>query len=118
MKKILIVDDDKDLLFGLRALLTNKGYEIKTISDGDLAPKALVSFAPDLIVLDVHMGKSDGRQICLELKSNAETRHIPILMISADEEGPEISRNYRADDFIAKPLSLVSLYNKVESLIA
>ena len=116
MKKILIIDDDQDLLYGLTALLTNKGYKIKTIAYGHEAPKASINFDPDVILLDVHLADSDGRDICHALKSNSKTKHIPILMISADVEVKEITADCPADAFMAKPLSLISLYNKLESL--
>lgn len=118
MKKILIVDDDKDLLFGLKALLTNRGYTIKTIEDGRSASDTTLKFNPDLILLDVHLADTDGIEICYELKNNSRTRHIPILMISADSEDKEVIESCPADAFMAKPLSLISLYKKVDSLTA
>ena len=118
MKKILIVDDDKDLLVGLNALLTNKGYKIKTIAEGLSASDMTQNFNPDLILLDVHLADSDGIQICFELKNNSRTRHIPILMISADSEDGEVIDHCPADGFMAKPLSLLSLYKTVESMTA
>lgn len=118
MKKILIVDDDKDLLYGLKALLTNKGYKIKTIEEGLSAPDTTERFHPDLIMLDVHLADSDGIQICFELKTNSKTKHIPILMISADSEDRAVIDGCPADGFMAKPLSLISLYKKVETMTA
>ena len=118
MKKILIVDDDKDLLFGLKALLTNRGYSIKTIDNGLSASDTTITFNPDLIMLDVHLADADGIKICFELKNNSRTRHIPILMISADTDDREVIECCPADAFMAKPLSLISLYNKVEIMTA
>jgi DNA-binding response OmpR family regulator len=118
MKKILIIDDDKDLLFGLKALLTNKGYEIKTIQDGLSAPNITLNFNPDLILLDVHLADADGRQICQLLKNNKETKHIPILMISADVDDVDVIDGCHAEAFMAKPLSIKSLYINVEMLTA
>jgi two-component system, OmpR family, phosphate regulon response regulator PhoB len=118
MKKILIVDDDRDLLYGLNALLTNRGYSIKTIADGLSASDTTLNFNPDLIMLDVHLADSDGIKICFELKNNSRTSHIPILMISADSEDKEVIECCPADGFMAKPLSLISLYKKVESMTA
>jgi len=118
MKKILIIDDDKDLLYGLNAILKNKGYEIKTLADGTLARGAVKNFIPDVILLDVNLAKVDGRDICKEFKHNDQTSHIPILMISADSEAGEVMNKCPADAFMAKPLSLILLYNKIESLIA
>jgi len=116
MKKLLIIDDDKDLLKVLNALLVNKGYEIKTLSDGAKATAVVPDFRPDLIVLDVHLVNIDGRDICYQLKHNTDTKDIPILMISADTDIKEIINKCPANDFIGKPLNLASLYDKIESM--
>jgi DNA-binding response OmpR family regulator len=118
MKKVLIVDDDKDLLFGLAALLTNKGYRILTVDDGNQAPYTTMAFHPDVIILDVHMPNADGLTICESLKSNSMTSHIPILMISADAEIRDIMPNCHADAFMSKPLRLISLYQHLEEWTA
>ncbi|MFI5152969.1 MAG: PleD family two-component system response regulator [Chitinophagales bacterium] len=118
MKRILIVDDDKDLLYGLTALLTNKGYKIKTIEDGRQTQWITKDFTPDIILLDLHLNHSDGREICFQLKRDFRTSHIPILMISGDSEAKDIMNECPADAFMAKPLSLISLYNKLEAMTA
>ena len=116
MKKILIVDDDKDLLYNLKALLTNKGYQIKTIEDGSKALPVSEVFCPDVILMDVHIDKVDGREICKMLKHNQSTSHIPVIMISADAVKKDIIETYQADDFMEKPFSLRILYSKLESI--
>jgi DNA-binding response OmpR family regulator len=118
MKKILIIDDDQDLLFGLTALLTNKGYKIKTISEGHNAPDEILNFYPDVILLDLHLKDTDGRLVCRELKSNSKTKNIPILMISSDTDLAKIAADCPADAIMEKPLVLITLYNQLESLIA
>ncbi len=118
MKRILIIDDDPDLLNGLRALLTNKGYMTKILQDGNLTVGETEFFHPDIILMDVHIGQVDGREICLQLKHNKKTKHIPVIMISADANQHEIISKYEADDFMEKPFSLRILYSKLESLTA
>jgi DNA-binding response OmpR family regulator len=86
MKKILIVDDDSDLLFGLNALLTNKGYEIRTLDEGGTAIPVIQEFHPDIILLDVNLPGMDGRKICKLIKHNSTTMHIPVIMISANAD--------------------------------
>jgi DNA-binding response OmpR family regulator len=117
-KKILIVDDDKDLLFGLKALLTNKGYNIRIIEDGKEALNMTETFRPDVILMDVHIADVDGREVCWQLKHNAATRHIPVIMISADSVKNEVMNKYNADDFMEKPFSLRTLYSKIQMLTA
>ena len=116
MKRILIVDDDKDLLYGLTALLTNKGYKIKTVDDGRMASWITKDFTPDLILLDLNFPNADGKDICHRLKEDSKTRHIPILMISGDSEAKDALIDCPVDAFMAKPLNLVCLYNKLEAL--
>jgi DNA-binding response OmpR family regulator len=118
MKKVLIVDDDRDLLLGLKTLLSYKGYNIRTTENGSLAPKITLTFRPDIIILDVHLRDSDGCTICNSLKSDVSTSHIPILMISADAEMKEIMNGCRADGFLPKPIRLVSLFCQLENLTA
>jgi DNA-binding response OmpR family regulator len=118
MKKILIVDDDSDLLYGLNALLTNKGYKIKTLDEGSTAIPVIEEFHPDIILLDVNLPGMDGRKICRLIKHNSMTMHIPIIMISANTEREDVTEVCDADDFMGKPFSLRSLYSKIETLTA
>jgi DNA-binding response OmpR family regulator len=118
MKKVLIIDDDKDLLNGLKALLSNKGYNIQTVSEGASALPATRDFRPDAIILDVHMPDLGGKEICQQLKQNKATRKIPIIMISADSDERDILKNCPADEFLEKPFSLRMLYSKLEALTA
>ena len=118
MKKILIVDDDEDLLYGLTALLTNKGYKIKTVAEGREVPNAMLTFFPDVILLDLHLKDGDGRQLCHALKGNNRTKNIPILMISSDTQLAEIVADCPVDATMEKPITLINLYNKLESLTA
>ena len=117
MKRILIVDDDKDLLFGLTSLLINKGYKVRTLEQGQLVLQEIKAFHPDLILLDVHLKDTNGREICQMLKQNFTTRNIPVILISGDKEKPDNGDTSGADLFLQKPFSLRILYAKLESLI-
>jgi len=116
MKKVLIIDDDLDLLYGLTALLTNKGYKIKTISEGSEVSKATINFFPDVILLDLHLKDTDGRKLCMELKSNSKTKNIPILMISSDIDLATKVAGFPVEATMEKPITLINLYNKLEAL--
>jgi two-component system OmpR family response regulator len=118
MKKILIVDDDSDLLFGLNALLTNKGYEIRTLDEGGTAIPVIQEFHPDIILLDVNLPGMDARKICKLIKHNSPPMHTPVIMISANADRKDVTEVWEADDFMGKPFSLRSLYSKIETLIA
>src|SRR3954463_15797157 len=82
---ILVVDDDPGILDALRFLFEEEGYQVQTSEKGDYAEALHEDNGglPDLIVLDVLLSGKDGREICRKLKSRADTRHIPIVMISA-----------------------------------
>jgi DNA-binding response OmpR family regulator len=108
-KKILIVEDDTDILQLLKALLTSAGYQVKgtlTCSEG---LELFYSFQPDLVLLDINVGNEDGRQVCIEIRSQANYQHIPVVMISANEHDLQNYREYGANDFLKKPFTLSTL---------
>ncbi|PWU02861.1 MAG: hypothetical protein C5B52_04445 [Bacteroidetes bacterium] len=118
MKKVLIIDDDKDFLYCLKAILKHKGYDTEVIEDGTQARKVTLNFGPDVIVLDVHLDVVDGRDVCRALKANEQTKSIPIIMISANNEKKEILEKCTPEVFMNKPINLISLYRQLETLTA
>lgn len=115
MLKILVVDDDTDILSVMKILLTMKGFEVEVISKGENALPKTESFKPDLILLDVLISGHDGRTICKQLKSKKETSHIPVIMFSAHPGAAATITDYGADDFIAKPFDVDNLMKKVNA---
>ena len=113
MSKILVVDDDVDILSVMKILLTMKGFEVDVISKGENALPKTEIFKPDLIILDVLISGHDGRTICKQLKSNKETSHIPVIMFSAHPGAAATIADYGANDFIAKPFDVNSLMKKI-----
>jgi DNA-binding response OmpR family regulator len=113
MSKILVVDDDIDILSVMEILLTMKGFEVEVIAKGENTFPKIETFKPDIILLDVLISGHDGRTICRELKSNNETRHIPVIMFSAHPGAAATVAEYGADDFIAKPFDVANLLQKV-----
>jgi DNA-binding response OmpR family regulator len=110
-KKVLVVDDDPDILDALRFLLEFAGYEVKTTEKGEYAENLRDTNGglPDLIILDVLLSGKDGRLICQKLKSQQDTKHIPILMISAHPNAKQSVAAVGADDFLAKPFDMDEL---------
>ncbi len=104
-KKILVVDDDPDILDALQFLLEFAGYDVKTSEKGEYVENLRDTNGgfPDLIILDVLLSGKDGRLICQKLKSQHETKHIPIIMISAHPNAKQSVAAVGADDFMAKP---------------
>ena len=119
MPKILIIDDDEDLLEITKALLTKKGFDVATYSNWDDAFRDIEIFRPQLILLDVFLNGIDGLDICKQLKSMPNTKHIPIIILSAYPGVAEsVTYEYGADDFIGKPFEVNELITKVHSVLS
>lgn len=115
MSKILVVDDDIDILSVIEILLTMKGFEVEVTAKGENTFPKINTFRPDLILLDVLISGHDGRTICRQLKSNEATKHIPVIMFSAHPGAGATIADYGADDFIAKPFDVNNLMQKVNT---
>src|SRR6185436_9043050 len=100
-KKILIADDDEDILDSLSMLLWKEGFTVETTEHADTLLQA--DFVPpDLVLLDIRIGESDGRDICRQFKSNVRTKHTPVIIFSAAPEIKQSALDAGADDFLAK----------------
>lgn len=118
MKKILVVDDDDDVLETIGLILEIGGYNVELLNDAKFIFEKIEDFNPDLILLDVVLGKIDGRVLCGQLKSDLKTKYIPILMISGLYTTKEIEEmEYTPDDFMTKPFKMDILLNKIEHLV-
>jgi DNA-binding response OmpR family regulator len=114
-KRILVVDDDPDILDALQFMLEYAGYEVKTTEKGEYAENLRDTNGglPDVIILDVLLSGKDGRLICQKLKSREETKRIPIIMISAHPNAKQSVAAVGADDFLAKPFDMDDLLTKI-----
>ena len=115
MSRILVVDDDIDILSVMEILLTMKGFEVEVTAKGENTFQKIDTFRPDLILLDVLISGHDGRTICKQLKSNEATKHIPVIMFSAHPGAAATIADYGANDFIAKPFDVNNLIQKVNT---
>lgn len=104
-KKILVVDDEPDLLRLLEFLLRNEGYEVVCAQDGTSALEMAKTQKPDIILLDVVLPDMDGREVCRRLRSSPDTSATPIWMLSARTQEPDIKQSLQAgaDKHVAKP---------------
>lgn len=116
-KKILVIDDDPGILDSLKLLLKEFDYKVETSSNGKVAYN-LKEELPDLILLDIWMSGTDGRDVCKYLKKQKKTKHIPIIMFSANKDTESIAKEAGADDFIYKPFDMYELLNKIAQHIA
>ena len=110
-KKILVADDDEDILDVISIILEGEGYNVTTISRGEEVLEIKEDF-PDLFLLDISMAGIDGRDICRYLKNQSSTKHIPVILFSANKEIEKIAFEVRADDFICKPFDIDVLLQK------
>jgi DNA-binding response OmpR family regulator len=113
MKKILIIEDDLDILEITQIILEQEGYEIYAISDCNDIYHQLTEILPDLILLDINLPGFDGRDICEYIKSYNRLKHIPVVMMSANLDIEEIAKRCGADGIIKKPFDMVELAGTV-----
>jgi DNA-binding response OmpR family regulator len=119
MKRILVVDDNNDILEVLRYILEESGYTVDTLSDGHHLFDKIKEHLPDLILLDVMLGDMDGRVLCQNIKSGLETHDIPVILVSASHNVNESVKKIGApDDFVAKPFDMYVLLNSIERQLA
>ena len=120
-KKILIVDDESELLDFAAIRVKSFGYDVVTAIDGENALTILQKTTPDLILLDVMMPGRDGYEICNEIKSNPKLAKIPIVLFTAKPQQKErLKSNYEfiaADDYILKPSEPEDLLAKIKKFI-
>ena len=119
-KKILVVDDEEDILHFLELVLREKGYEVATASSGHEALTRAQMVKPDLILLDIMMPQMDGWEVLKLLRVDDETAQIPVAMLSARTEAKDRVQGLQegAVDYICKPFSLQDLLTKIEAIFA
>jgi len=116
-KKILVVDDEPDILEFLQIILEDEGYSVLTAQKGDFLEQLHNGGLPDLILVDVLLSGKDGREIVKHLKSQDETKQIPVSMFSAHPSAEETAKQAGAEDFLAKPFEVDVLLDKVARLL-
>ena len=114
MAKILVCDDDKDIVEAIDIYLTQEGYEVLKAYDGDEAIKVLKSNEVDLLIMDVMMPRLDGIRATLKIRENMS---LPIIILSAKSEDADkiLGLNIGADDYITKPFNPLELVARVKS---
>ncbi len=116
-KRVMVVDDEADIVELIRYNLTNEGYEVLTARNGQEALEKAAS-SPDLIILDLMMPVMDGLETCKRLKADPRTARIPVLFLTArsGEVDEVIGLEMGADDYIRKPISPRKLAARVKAL--
>lgn len=118
MKKVLIVDDDTDILSLVEMLLSRNNYSVQAIPKWQDITNTINSFSPDLILLDVSLSGADGRDICKRLKESRETQRIPVILFSAHHNLANDTRECMADGLVTKPFEVPYLLETIRKNIA
>lgn len=116
--KVLVVDDEPDIVEILQYNLQREGYEVETAGDGKKAVKIASKFIPDVILLDIMMPVQDGVETCLQIRQMAELKHTFIIFLTARmEEYSEVAAfDVGADDYITKPIKPRALMSRIAAL--
>jgi DNA-binding response OmpR family regulator len=119
-KKILVVDDEDDILHFLELVLKEKGYDVVTAENGHDALTTAQIEKPDLVLLDIMMPQMDGWEVLKLLRVDEETADIPVAMLSARTEAKDRVQGLQegAIDYICKPFSLQELLGKIETIFS
>lgn len=117
--KILIVDDEPNIVMSLEFLLKKEGFEIDTAGDGDEALEKVHSFTPDLVLLDVMMPKKSGFEVCEILRADAALTNLRIIMLTAKGRDTEQAKGLAlgADAYMLKPFSTKDLVARIRELL-
>ncbi len=116
MKTILIVEDDKDIQDIFRIIFTSFGYNVEAVETGTEVINRKSNF-PDAIILDKQLPGINGVDVCRILKSQDETKAIPVIMISATSGVEQAAKTAGADDFLEKPFNMHVILKKVSALL-
>ena len=117
--RILIVEDETAVVTLLRYNLEHEGFEVEAVTDGEEALIAVSENPPDLVLLDWMLPQLSGIEVCRQMRRRGETRHLPIIMLTARGEEADTVRGLEAgaDDYVAKPFSPAELTARVNALL-
>ena len=119
MSKILVVDDNEDIVYMVKVVLEKNGYEVATAADGHQALKAIKTNAPDLMIVDLTMPEMDGWRLSMKVRQDENCKNMPIIVLSGllidEETQPEANEPYSV--LIAKPFDILKLADKVKELL-
>ena len=116
-KRIHILEDDSDIRYIIEYLLKDQGYELHLSSSLSELKTKLRDSLPDLFIIDVMLPDGNGIEICDDLKNDMFTRHIPVIVMSANPRSKQMSTQACADDYISKPFDLDDVVTRINNLL-
>lgn len=117
MKRILVIEDEPQMLLGLRDNLELEGYEVATAADGEEGLAKAATFQPDLVLLDVMLPRKHGFDVCRELRARSNTTPIVMLTARSAETDKVLGLELGADDYVTKPFSITELLARVRAVL-
>jgi len=119
VKKVLIADDEPNIVVSLEFLMRRQGYDVRVATNGEDALSAVAEFAPDLILLDVMMPRMSGYDVCQKVRENPAWQGIRIVMLSAKGRDVEVTKGMAvgADAYVTKPFSTQDLLATVGRML-
>lgn len=119
IRKVLIADDEPNIVTSLEFLLRQSKYEVRIARDGEEALRLLESFAPHLVVLDAMMPRKSGLEVCRRIRDNPAWHDVKVVMLSAKGRDSDIDQGLAlgADAYVTKPFSTKALLAKVRELL-
>ncbi len=117
--RLLIADDEPNILISLEFLMKREGYDVKVARDGQEAIDAIVEHRPDLVLLDVMMPRKSGFDVCQEVRAHDAVKHTRILMLTAKGRDTDVAKGLAlgANAYMTKPFSTKELVEKVRELL-
>jgi DNA-binding response OmpR family regulator len=118
-KRVLIADDEPNIVASLEFLMEQAGFEVKLAANGQEALELVASFHPDLVLLDVMMPVKNGYEVCQSLKSDPATRAVKVVMLSAKGRDVEVAKGLElgADAYVTKPFSTRDLVAQIRDML-
>lgn len=114
--KVLVVDDSADLLETFSFFLEYAGYEVKTLNSTKSVDVEIMSFKPDIILLDIFVKPIDGREICKDLRRREATANLPVILMSTYHKAVEAAAGI-ATDTLKKPFNIADVFYKINNAI-
>lgn len=114
---ILVIDDNEDILFMIKAMLEMKGYKVTPKDSPENIELFIETIMPDLILMDMLLSGADGREVCKKLKTNAAISKIPVIMISALPDASDSCMAAGANYFLGKPFEISDIFKIVATAL-
>ncbi len=118
-KKILIVDDEPNIIVPLEFLMEQNNYDVRVAANGEQALEVVSVYDPDLILLDIMLPGIDGYEVCQKIRGNPKFKHAKIIFLSAMARSIDVAKgmDLTADEYITKPFSTADVVEKIRVLL-